>query len=98
MSEFSERERSLEEDDILSRSTKKYKDHHHTPLGATETSSSPPLGSYQDQLVGAIPGAYEQAFGFDSSMQEEVESDEDVETPGVGCVAIGLTRKEKLRI
>jgi hypothetical protein len=98
MSELSERERSLEEDDILTRSTKKYKDHHHTPLGATETPSSPPLGSYRDRLVGAIPGAYEQAFGFDSPMQEDVESDEEVETPGAGCVAIGLTREEKLRI
>ena len=49
-------------------------------------------------MVGAIPGAYEQAFGFDSSMQEDVESDEEVENPGAGCVAIGLNREEKLRI
>jgi hypothetical protein len=31
-------------------------------------------------------------------MQEDVESDEEVETLGAGCVAIGLTREEKLRI
>ncbi len=55
MSELSERERYLEEDDNLSRSTKKYKDHHSPPLGEHET-FSPPLGSYRDRLVGAIPG------------------------------------------
>ena len=31
--------------------------------------------SYKDKLVGAIPGAFAQAFGFDCSMQEDVESD-----------------------
>jgi hypothetical protein len=56
MSELRERERSLEEDDNLSRSTKKYKDRHPPPLGEQET-FFPPLGSYRDRLVGAIPGA-----------------------------------------
>ena len=36
-------------------------------------------GSYKDRLVGSIPGAYEQAFGFETSMEEDIESDEEEE-------------------
>ena len=33
--------------------------------------------SYRDRLVGSILGAYEQAFGFESVMEEEIESDKE---------------------
>jgi hypothetical protein len=49
-------------------------------------------------LVGAIPGAYEQAFRFAPSMFEDNDSDGEAPDPGEGCVAIGLTREEKIRI
>ncbi|GMY07011.1 hypothetical protein FCV25MIE_02250 [Fagus crenata] len=100
-SERFEREKSMEEEDILSRSTKKYKDRHESPDGSNKNNEETFVSSsrsYKDRLVGAIPGAYEQAFGFVSSMQAEEDSDDEVIEPGEGCVSVGLSREEKLRI
>ena len=66
--------RSDEEEDTLARSTKKFKDSHCVD-GAWENGKGNNMESYKDKLVGAIPGAFAQAFGFDCSMQEDVESD-----------------------
>ncbi|GMY07272.1 hypothetical protein FCV25MIE_02511 [Fagus crenata] len=80
ISEQIERERSSEEEDTLARSTKKYKDHHPSPsCRAHSKGETFGLGfsSYRDRLVGAIPGAYEQAFGFASSVHGDGEMDED---------------------
>jgi hypothetical protein len=101
LSEHFERERSVEEEDTLSRSTKKYKDRHESPAGShknTEKTFVSSSRSYKDRLVGAIPGAYEQAFGFVSSMQADEDSDDEAMEPGEGCVLVGLSREEKLRI
>ena len=49
-------------------------------------------------MIGAIPGAYEEAFGFASSMFEDNDSNGEAPDPGEGCVAIGLTWEEKIKI
>ena len=36
--------------------------------------------SFKDKLVGEIPSAYTQAFNFGDLMENNVESDEEVET------------------
>ena len=62
-----ERERSFEESDTLERSTKKFKENHcikehdHGNYGIEANA----FRSYKDKLVGDIPSAYEQAFGFE---------------------------------
>ena len=98
LSEHVERERSVKKEDTLSRSTKKYKDHHVfaavDELNKGETLGSS-FGSYKDRLVGAILGAYGQAFGFASSMQEDEDLDGEEVEPGEGCVSIGLSKEEK---
>ena len=68
-----ERERlkcSDEEEDTLVRSTKKFKDGHRAHE-TNEIGKGNKVESYKDKLVGAIPGAFAQAFGFDCSMQED---------------------------
>ena len=69
------RERSTEEEDTLERSTKKFKDVY--SVGGTygrglgkEAKEWGFSESYRDRLVGSIPSAYEQAFGFESTMEE----------------------------
>nr|POF04931.1 hypothetical protein CFP56_45072 [Quercus suber] len=56
------------------------------------------MGSYKDKLVGAIPGAFAQAFGFDCSMQEDVESDDEEEAVQDGNIRIGFSKEEKVRM
>lgn len=51
--------------------------------------------SYKDRLVGSIPGAYEQAFGFESAMEEELESDEEEEGLSEGMTRLSLSKEEK---
>ena len=36
--------------------------------------------SYKEKLVGEIPGAFEQAFDFESNMETEIESDDELPT------------------
>ncbi len=88
-------------DTFIKSTKKKYKDHHSRPI-ENDLLGSEPLGSafhsYKDRLVGAIPGGYEHSFGFATSMQEDVESDNEECEPSERCVAIGLSREEKLRI
>ncbi len=101
VSKLVERERSMEEEDILSRSTKKYKEHHLSTANGNQENErgfSSSSRNYTDRLVKAIPIAYEQAFSFASSMQEDEDSDGKEPELGEGCVAIGLTREEKMRI
>ncbi|XP_050241177.1 uncharacterized protein LOC126690089 [Quercus robur] len=56
------------------------------------------MGSYKDKLVGAIPGAFAQVFGFDSSMQEDLESDNEEENDQDSSIRIGFTKEEKVRM
>ena len=54
--------------------------------------------SYKDKIVGDIPRAYEQAFGFASNIDEGVESDGEEDSLCKGMVAISLFKEEKARI
>lgn len=66
-----ERERSIEERDTLERSTKKFKENHDMDEddSANKEKERNAFRRYKDKLVGDIPGAYEQAFGFSSNME-----------------------------
>nr|POE78689.1 hypothetical protein CFP56_66566 [Quercus suber] len=82
--EFSQADKSKEEETELHRSNKKAKD----AKGASEFGSPP---SYRDKLVGEIPGAFAQAFNLDSHEM-------DLSTPSVdmgelvnGMVDVNLT-------
>lgn len=48
--------------------------------------------SYKDKLIGEIPGAYEQAFGFKSIMDEGVESDDETADLNAGRQLICLVK------
>ena len=89
--------RSEEEEDTLACNTKKFKDSHR--LHETNANGSGiKMGSYKDKLEGAIPGAFAQAFGFDSSMQEDLDSDNEEENDQDGNIRIGFTKEEKVRM
>ena len=93
-------ERSCEEEDTLTRSTKKLKDHHvlsSPPTGDSRNSGSS-LGSYKEKLMGVIPGAFEQAFGLQSIMQEEELSDVEDKTAPEGWVNVSFSKEEKVRM
>nr|POE56127.1 hypothetical protein CFP56_63273 [Quercus suber] len=89
--------RSDEEEDTLARSTKKFKESHRFQE-TTENGIGNKMGSYKDKLVGAIPGAFAQALGFDCSIQEDVESDEEEEAVQDGNIRIGFSKEEKVRM
>ena len=89
--------RSDEEEDTLARSTKKFKDSHCVD-GMRENDKGNNGVSYKEKLVGAIPGAFEQAFGFDCSMQEDVESDNEEVSDQDGDIRIGFSKEEKMRM
>ena len=95
-----EREKSSEESDVLERSTKKFKDNHcegEYQSGNSESNANA-FRSYKDKLVGDIPGAYEQAFGFDAFMEDEADSDCEESSLCDGMVVISLSKEEKVRI
>ena len=60
--------------------------------------SSEGFGSYRDRLVGAILGAFEQAFGL--SQAGEIEAKVDVEGDSLcdGFVAVAISKEDKERI
>ena len=88
-------ERSEEEEDMLARSTKKFKDSHNADR-ARENVKGSNVESYKDKLVGAIPGAFAQAFGFESSMQEDVESDIEEDCSHDGNIRVRFSKEEKM--
>ena len=87
--------RSEEEEDTLARSTKKFKDSHRLHE-TNENGTRIKMGSYKDKLVGAIPGAFTQVFGFDSSMQEDLGSDNEEVNDQDGSIIIGFTKEKKV--
>ena len=89
--------RSDEEEDTLARSTKKFKDSHQIAEDKEENQHAK-TGSYRDKLVGAIPGAFEKAFGFTSAMQEDVESDNEDEQMQDGSLKVCFSREDKTRM
>ena len=54
--------------------------------------------SYKAKLVGDIPSAYAQAFKFHVDEEEEPYSDEEVDDPPEGIVAIKLSKRTKMNI
>nr|XP_023901561.1 uncharacterized protein LOC112013401 [Quercus suber] len=104
-----ERSLSREEQEELARSTKKVKDVNHAGYceGQGSGSSSPSHAggvghhniSFKDKLLGDIPGAYMQAFSFEDLMDDDGESDEEVEALRQGCIAVSFDKdfKQKIR-
>lgn len=86
-----------EEEDTLARSTKKFKESHH-PTEANENGVGIKMGSYKDKLVGAIPGAFAQAFRFGSLMQEDLESDNVEEYVHDDSVRVCFSKEDKVRM
>ena len=89
--EFSVRERSLEEEDELQRSTKKVKE-------ATMGFAFGTNVSYKDKLVREMPGAFAQAFNLNS---EEAVSDEpslDVKGLHKGLLSVKLSSNIRKQI
>nr|POE98890.1 hypothetical protein CFP56_44652 [Quercus suber] len=95
-----ERERISKESDALERRTKKFKENHCIDENHSENTGNEKnaFRSYKDKLVGDIPGAYKQAFGFEANMDEEVESNVKEVNLCEGMVAISLSKEEKARI
>ena len=54
--------------------------------------------SFRDKLLGEILGAFAQAFSFEDGMDDEVESDGEVETLRQGLLAVKIPRELKQRI
>ena len=54
--------------------------------------------SFKDKLVGEIPSAYTQAFNFRDLMENNVESDEEVEMLRQGLVAVKFSKEFKQHI
>ena len=54
--------------------------------------------SFKDKLVGEIPSAYTQAFNFGDLMENNVESNEEVETLRQGLVAVKFSKEFKQHI
>ena len=51
--------------------------------------------SCKEKLVGEIPGAFEQAFDFESNMEIKIKSDDEFTDLSLGEVAVKLSRKRK---
>lgn len=90
--------RSREEDDELQRSTKKVKENHSVGSPSQPDGSEGGARSYKDKLIGEIPGAYEQAFGFKSIMEEGVESDDETADLNAGIAAVNLSSERKSKM
>ena len=88
---------SDKEEDTLARSTKKFKDSH-SSVGEKENDLGKKMESYKDRLVGAIPGVFKQAFGFDCSMQEDLESDNEEEYSHEGSTRVCFSKEDKIRM
>ena len=92
---------SDEEEDTLTRSTKKFKKIHSPRVDHDPNTSSSNLakgGSYRDKLIKAILGAFEQAFGFSSFMLEDSDSDTEVDEFQGEDARITVSKEEKARI
>nr|POF09979.1 hypothetical protein CFP56_39928 [Quercus suber] len=99
---------SREEQEELAQSKKKVKDVNHMGFqGGQEVGLDLPSSgqgawsgsaSFKDKLVGEILGAFSQAFCFGDNMDEEVVSDEEVETIREGLAAVRFPRELKQQI
>ena len=93
----------------LERSNKKVKDVRHADFTASRGDSSHSQGvsdvpvhgensSFRAKLLGVIPGAYNHAFAFDENMEDDIESDEEIEELSEGLAAVKLSNDVKHRI
>ena len=99
---------SLEEQAKHTRSNKKVKNVSHAGFceGQSSGPSSPSFArgsgsqnaSFKDKLMGEIPGGYTQAFYFEEFMDDDAESDEEVETLRQGMVAMKFSKELKQEI
>ena len=99
--EFASRERFGEEEAELQCSTKKVKED--KTLDSSQANLDGCVGAggmlyYKAKLVGDIPDAYAQAFKFHADEEEEPFSDEEVDDPPEGIVAIKLSKRTKMHI
>ena len=86
--------RSREEEVELVRSVKKFK------YSSSDHNSVVPHQqvSYKDRLVGDIPGAYAQASSFDRIVEDDEESDSDLDELVEGTVDVHLSKETKARM
>ena len=104
-------ERSLsreEKEELVRSTTKKVKSVSHTGFGeghsfgpvspSRDGGSWNPNTSFRDKLLGEILGAFSQAFNFEDGMDDDVESDEEVETLRQGLLAVKIPSELKRRI
>ena len=99
---------SQEEEAELHRSTKKVKESHpsnpytdYSTIDSVFSSLSSLKGpklSFKDKLIGEILGAYVQAFDFSNHLDDEMESDSEVENLSEGFAAVKLSKEFKNRI
>ncbi|KAK9991264.1 hypothetical protein SO802_026249 [Lithocarpus litseifolius] len=86
-----------EEENTLAPSTKKFKESHRSNK-ANENGMGHKMGSYKYKLVGAIPRAFAQAFGFDCLMQEDLVSENEEEHDQDCSIRVGFSKEEKVRM
>ena len=99
---------SMEEQEELSCSNKKVKNVGHAGFqeGLDTLSSSPrhgrgswnQTGTFKDRLVGEVPGAYTQAFSFGDLIEDDIESDHEVEALRERLVVVKFSKDFKHEI
>lgn len=96
----SSRSLSIEEEAELARSNKKVKDAHHANFCERLNASEGPGRnlSFKEKLVGAILGAFSQAFLFSNHMEAESDSDDEITELREGLAAVKLSRMDKQQI
>lgn len=58
------------------------------PSSSRSNGSWNQTGNFKDRLVGEVPGAYTQAFSFEDAMEDDIESNDEMETFREGLVAV----------
>ena len=99
---------SCEEKEELVRSTKKVKSVSHAGFGEGYSSGLVSLSrdgglwntnaTFRDKLLGEIPRAFSQAFNFEDGIDDDAESDEEVESFLQGLLAVKIPNELKRRI
>lgn len=96
-----------EEEAELACCNKKVKDIHHAKFNGAVREGSPPIdncrpepqtkASFNDKLIGELPGAYAEAFDLTGQLEEDIEAEEKIvdnsDLVGLGRVAIKLSKE-----
>lgn len=83
-----------EEEDTLVCSPKKFRDNHISG-GENESALAIKQGSYKDKLVGAIPRAFNQAFGIGDMVHEDLELDAEEDNLQESSTRVLFSKEEK---